>query len=229
MTASLRTTLLPIVRHCFTLPASPENEQIEVELRVPLDGSEFYALFTMLSMESSDVVTSLGATKQDDAIFSDAEQPINTTSKHRRDRSRATSASRTRTVHTPDAERLPLFTVEKRRMLQNCPMVPLSNDLTIRIDVQREIFTPPIAHRPELFEYWRCKDRRSFVLTQAPLWQIDLTRIVEYRLDERDADARVKYELEFELLQAALHSARTSTAEETVEQLERVIKFVLGI
>ena len=215
---TLRTELLPIVRHCCVVVREtrtnlPPNEQIEVELRVALEAREFYALFDMLAQRPT-TVRALGATKQRDAI-------------HHRS-AHGQQSLRARTCYAIEPHTPPLFAVVKRDMLTSPSAVGLG-DFELKISAHREIYSDGMwaDGKQHDVHIWRVKDRRSFVLIERPAWQIDLTRTVQYRAEDGEANAFVRYELEFELTQEALHG--TQTALELVEQLEVVTKLVLGV
>jgi len=223
---SLRATVLPIIRHCATLvrgiSAPVVDEQIEVECRMRLDTHTFYALFSMLAAAKPDVVTPLGAVQQRDAIYRVPQAA------RRRDES--WHEKRSRVCYHPTLNE-PLFAVEKLRMLAaERTIITLANDIFLRVDAQKEVFSDPNtvleAAREAKLVNWRAKDRRSFVLRQAPHWQIDMTRVVEYADRFGADDGSVLYELEFELSQRAL---RTAEPGEMMTQLEHVVKFVLGV
>jgi hypothetical protein len=215
---ALRPQALPIIRHCSQLTRNIKpvvDEQIEVECRVRIEGGDFFALFSMMTdaVARADLKY-LGAVKQRDAIY---RLP-------RRDR-------RTRICYHPTLNE-PLFSVEKRSMLTDGAIdIKLANDYTLRIDAQKETFRDAgfVLKRTDAQRtYWRAKDRRSYVLVAAPLWQIDLTHVTQYN-DGDDADnehARVHYELEFELCQWALLKA---PIDDMISQLESVVKFTLGV
>lgn len=224
---TLRATVLPIIRHCSALTrattaAPAADEQIEIECRLRLEAEEFYALFTMLAQSPPTAVTSLGAVRQRDAIYRLPAQ--------RRRESGSWRDYRSRLCYHPTLNEL-LFAVEKQKMLSaERTIVQLSDAISLRVDASKEIYTDSThlldpRHGAELL-YWRGKDRRSFMLPDAAHWQIDLTRVVQYRDAERLSDASVQYEVEFELAHWAL---RTAEPGEMMTQLERVVKFVLGV
>jgi len=234
MTASLRSTLLPIVRHCATIERAngdkcAVDEQLEIECRMRLSPEEFYALFAKLASTDANVLTQLGATKQRDAVY----RPPRDARQASRNGSAGANVRpyRSRLCYHPTLAE-PLFGVEKHTLLNaERTLVRISESIEMRVDASREVYVDAKsvldsdASGASQFMYWRSKDRRSFVLQRdAPLWQLDLTHIVEHR-DAAQTDAKVQYELEFELAPSALAKAEPN---EAVEQLQRLLAFVLG-
>jgi hypothetical protein len=206
---TLFSTLLPIVRHCSSTAqqyrALPQF--IEIECRVLLEPAEFFATVQMLAGDAE--FEFVGATKQRDAILQ-----TNT----------GGNAGKLRTSYAFDSNE-PLFTIEKRDMLAAGRVTLPVGAFEMRVSAERECYlqthidttTPPL--------FWRGKDRRTFVCRQAaPAWHIDFTRAVNYRDSPDEWNARVAYELEFELQQSALLSEEP---EKIVHQLEHIVDIIL--
>jgi hypothetical protein len=208
---TLFSTVLPVVRHCSksARQRTRPNEFIEIECRVYLRPEEFFATVQLLSTHPS--FTFINSTKQRDAVFA-------TRQKH--------DARKVRITFPVDND-VPLFTIEKHDMLTNGRLSVSVGEFDVKVSVERECYQKPRAIHAEVKPlFWREKDRRTFVcMGLAPDWHVDLTHVIKYMNSVDEPNARVTYELEFELQQRGL---LTEEPDALAHQLENVIHLILS-
>lgn len=197
MVDALLDRLRAVMRHCSRLEARA-GEALEIECRVRLQAHEFYALVELMAKCAD--VKFVGATVQRDAIHGGVPK---------------------RRTCCDDVDGEPLFGVEKRAMLAQRFDIALGA-FEVHLDAQRELYTDVDECRAVVF--WRQKKRRSFAHARAPLWRIDMTRVLSYNAGQGEEYAQPQYEMEFELVCAPPTLAQVEPA---AQQLRFLLNFTI--
>jgi len=217
-----------VLRYCALLRVAVD-EHIEVELRARLSAAEYHFLVQFMH-DSANEFTFCEAVAQRDALH-----PATTDT--------ASSVYlKSRTTHTIDGR--PLFGVEKRSMLTERSTFDV-NKFCLRLDAQRERqFDVAVdslenggangAPPAKATIGWRTKHRRSFTFRHAPMWRIDMTRVVASNTitdggcNDDEERGQLLYELEFEYLMPEHRKLSETAVAPALIQLRALIHSVIG-
>lgn len=202
-------TLLEVVgsmlRHCSRMQVAA-NEQIEIELRTRVEAEEFFMLVQFMATQRG--FEFVDATAQRDWLRT------------------AVGGIKHRTTCDVESNR-PLFNVKKRTMLAERAQFNAGN-FKMRVDAAQETYLDATT-TDDCGDGFRRKERRSFRHTSAPLWRIDMTRVVYCSHGSmREEHGDVQYEMEIEFLRDASSNSANIDTGVAMTQLRGLLTLLVG-